>query len=83
MAKRIQEQQIIKLVPIGDEYFHLREMRHFNTAFIDTHMDLTIKFQLVSVNGKFIIMHARTADKVSTCPSYNYNKVIYRRIEMY
>lgn len=65
VAKRIQEQLEIKLVPIGDEYLCQRESRHFHTAFIDTYMDLTLKFQLVSVNGNFRIMHARTADKVT------------------
>lgn len=63
--KRMQQQQQIKLVPIGDEYLCQCENQYFHTAFVGTHMHLTIKFQLLKqVHRKFRITHAQIADKV-------------------
>lgn len=64
----MEEQQGVKsfLVPVGDEYSTFQECRYFHTIFLDKHMHLTIKFQLLEhVEGKFRIRAANTAEQVS------------------
>ena len=59
----MEEQQGIKIIPMGDEYLSQCESQHFHTAFLDAH--LKIKFELVNqVERKFIIRDAQVADKV-------------------
>lgn len=65
----MEEQQGIKtvIVPIGDEHQTLQESQYFHSAFIDNHMYVTIKFQLLEQqHGQFRIRDAQIADKVST-----------------
>ena len=67
--RQIQRQQGLstEVVPFGNEYLTLHECRPFHSIFIDSHMDLTIRFQLVpQMPGYFRIRDANTADKVST-----------------
>ena len=53
------------IVPVGDEYCTLQECRYFHTIFLDRHMHLTIKFQLLEhVGREFRIRAANTAEQV-------------------